>query len=122
MKQKSPKWIEDIRASASFILQASAGKTFQDYQSDPLLRAAVERHFEIIGEAMNRLVRYDPDIAARIGDYPRIIAFRNLLIHGYDLIAHEQVWKVVCEQVPLLLNRVESILQEIQDKPIEDRG
>jgi uncharacterized protein with HEPN domain len=122
MKQKSPKWIEDIRASASFILQASAGKTFQDYQSDPLLRAAVERHFEIIGEAMNRLVRYDPDIAARIGDYPRIIAFRNLLIHGYDLIEHEQVWKVVCEQVPLLLNQLESILQEIQDKPTEDRG
>jgi uncharacterized protein with HEPN domain len=122
MKQKSPKWIEDIRASASFILQASTGKTFQDYQSDPLLRAAVERHFEIIGEAMNRLVRYDPDIAARIGDYPRIIAFRNLLIHGYDLIAHEQVWKVVCEQVPLLLNQLESILQEIQDKPTEDRG
>ena len=122
MKQKSPKWIEDIRASASFILQASAGKTFQDYESDPLLRAAVERHFEIIGEAMNRLVRYDPDIAARIGDYPRIIAFRNLLIHGYDLIEHEQVWKVVCEQVPLLLNQLESILQEIQDKPTEDRG
>ncbi len=115
MKQKSPKWIEDIRASASFILQASAGKSFQDYESDPLLRPAVERHFEIIGEAMNRLARYDPDIAARIGDYPRIIAFRNLLIHGYDLIDHEQVWKVVREQVPLLLNRVELILQEIQD-------
>lgn len=122
MKRKSPKWIEDIRASASFILQSSAGKTFQDYESNPLLRAAVERHFEIIGEAMNRLVRYDPDIVARIGDYQRIIAFRNLLIHGYDLIDHKQVWKVVCEQVPLLLNRVESILQEIQDKPIEDRG
>jgi len=122
MKQKSPKWIEDIRASASFILQSSAGKTFQDYESDPLLRAAVERHFEIIGEAMNRLVRYDPDIVARIGDYQRIIAFRNLLIHGYDLIDHKQVWKVVCEQVPLLLNQLESILQEIQDKPTEDRG
>jgi uncharacterized protein with HEPN domain len=57
MKQKSPKWVEDIRSSAAFILRGSAGKTFQDYQSDPLLRAAIERHFEIIGEAMNRLVR-----------------------------------------------------------------
>ena len=122
MKQKSPKWIEDLRVSASFILQASASKTFPDYQSDPLLRAAVERHFEIIGEAMNRLARYDPDVAARMGDYPRIIAFRNLLIHGYDLIDHGQVWKVVCEQVPLLLSQVESILQEIQDKPTEDPG
>ena len=57
MKQKSPKWLEDIRASAAFILQASAAKTLQEYQSDPLLRAAIERHFEIIGEAMNRLAR-----------------------------------------------------------------
>jgi uncharacterized protein with HEPN domain len=121
MKQKSPKWIEDIRVSSAFILQASAGKTFQDYQSDPLLRPAVERHFEIIGEAMNRLVRYDPDTAVRIGDYPRIIAFRNLLIHGYDLIDHAQVWKVVREQVPLLLRKVESILQEILEKPTEDQ-
>ena len=115
MKPKSPKWVEDIRVSAAFILQASAGKTFPDYQSDPLLRAAVERHFEIIGEAINRLSRYDPEVTARIGDYPRIIAFRNLLIHGYDLIDQAQVWKVVCEQVPLLLGQVESILNEIPD-------
>jgi len=116
MKQKSPKWLEDIRASAAFILETSAAKTLQEYQSDPLLRAAVERHFEIIGEAMNRLVRYDPEVASRIGDYPRIIAFRNLLIHGYDLIDHAQVWNVVREQVPILLRQVESILQEIGDK------
>ena len=71
---------------------------------------------------MNRLVRYDPDTAVRIGDYPRIIAFRNLLIHGYDLIDHAQVWKVVREQVPLLLRKVESILQEILEKPTEDQA
>jgi len=71
---------------------------------------------------MNRLVRYDPDTAARIGDYPRIIAFRNLLIHGYDVIDQAQVWKVVREQVPLLLGKVESILQDILDKPAEDQG
>jgi uncharacterized protein with HEPN domain len=67
MKQKSPKWLEDIRASAVFISQASSAKTLQEYQSDPLLRAAVERHFEIIGEAMNRLVRYDPEVASASG-------------------------------------------------------
>lgn len=116
MKQKSPKWLEDIRASSAFILQASAAKTLQEYQSDPLLRAAIERHFEIIGEAMNRLARYDPEVAFRIGDYPRIISFRNVLIHGYDLIDHAQVWKVVREQVPVLLKQAESILQEFEDK------
>jgi len=55
MKQKSPKWFEDTRALAAFILQVSAAKTLQEYQSHPLLRAAIEPHFEIIGEAMKRL-------------------------------------------------------------------
>jgi uncharacterized protein with HEPN domain len=54
MKQKSPKWLEDLRASAAFILQASAAKTLREYQADPLLRAAIEHHFEIIGEALSR--------------------------------------------------------------------
>ena len=64
---------------------------------------------------MNRLVRYEPEVASRIGDYPRIFAFRNLLIHGYDLIDQAQLWKVLREQVPILLNQVASILQESED-------
>jgi uncharacterized protein with HEPN domain len=65
---------------------------------------------------MNRLARYDPEAVSRIGDYPRIISSRNVLIHGYDLTDHAQVWKVVREQVPILLSQVESIFQEIEDK------
>jgi len=57
MQQKSPKWIEDTRASAPFISQASAGKIFQDYESDPLLRAPVERHFVKINSPLVGSVR-----------------------------------------------------------------
>lgn len=46
----------------------------------------MERNFEIIGEAMRRLANEDPETAAEISDHRRIIAFRNILIHGYDLV------------------------------------
>ena len=116
MRRKTPRWLDDIRSSAALILRSTKGKGLEEYQSDPLLRAAVERHFEIIGEAMNRLARDDPDTAARIGDYPRIIAFRNVLIHGYDLVDHALVWKIIGENLPALLSEVEALLREAEDE------
>ena len=114
MRPDTAKWLEDVRSSAAFILGAVEGKGLADYESDALLRAAVERHFEIIGEAMNRLARHDPDTAARIGDHPRIIAFRNVLIHGYDLIDDAEVWRVIRENLPTLLGQVEALLGQAQ--------
>lgn len=115
MRPKTPKWLEDIRASAAFILGVVEGKDLADYESDPLVRAAVERHFEIVGEAMKRLARADPETAARMGDHPRIIAFRNVLIHGYDLVDHAAVWKVIQENLPSLLSQIEGLLREAED-------
>lgn len=114
MRRKTAKWLEDIRCSAVFILGAVEGKSLAHYESDPLVRAAVERHFEIIGEAVGRLAREDPETAARIGDYPRIIAFRNVLIHGYDLVDHTTVWEVIRENLPPLLSQVEGLLREAE--------
>ena len=91
MQPKTPKLLDDVRDAAAFIRQVTDGKTLGVYGADRLLRQAVERNFEIIGEAISRLARVDPDIAARIGDHPQIIAFRNVLIHGYDLIDHAQL-------------------------------
>ena len=115
MQRKSPKWLEDIRASAVFILDATDGKNLEQYTSDGVLRAAVERHFEIIGEAMNRLASHDPDTAKRIGNYPRIIAFRNVLIHGYDLVDHKEVWTVIRDHLPALRAQVESLLRKLEE-------
>ena len=84
MRPESPKLLEDIRAAAEYILRVTRGKTMADYLADELLRPAVERKFEIIGEALNRLVRHDPAVAQSIHDCAQIIAFRNVLIHGYD--------------------------------------
>jgi uncharacterized protein with HEPN domain len=88
MQPKTPKLLEDVRDAASFIREAVQHKTIDDYRADRMLRQAIERNFEIIGEAIKRLAQHDPDCAARIGDYRQIIAFRNILIHGYDLVDH----------------------------------
>lgn len=111
MQPKTPKLLEDIRDAASFISEAVRDKTIDDYHGDRILRQAIERNFEIIGEAMKRLGQHDPDSVVRIGDYRQIIAFRNILIHGYDLVDHRLVWSTIEQQVPALLRDVAALLQ-----------
>jgi uncharacterized protein with HEPN domain len=112
MESKSPKLLEDIRDAAAFVRQATANKTLDDYRGNRLLRQAVERNFEIIGEAVGRLAKLDPTTAARIGQHQRIISFRNLLIHGYDLIDDAQVWDVIQSDLTTLEAEIASILGE----------
>lgn len=109
--ERTSKTLEDIRDAAAFILEATGGKTGDDYAQDRLLRQAVERNFELIGEAMGRLAREDPATTSRIGEHKRIIAFRNVLIHGYDLVDDELVWDTVQQKVPALLAEVEELLK-----------
>src|SRR5690242_1402288 len=62
------------------------GRGFAEYPADDLVRFVVERQFEIIGEALTQLSRVDPGRAALIADLPRLVAFRNILIHGYAIV------------------------------------
>lgn len=80
----------------------SEGKTFDDYQADAMLRSAVERQFEVIGEALNQLSKVDSGLAAQIPDLRRIVAFRNILIHGYATVDDALVWQVLTERLPTL--------------------
>ncbi|KJE19868.1 Protein of unknown function DUF86 [Frankia torreyi] len=75
-----------------------------------MLRAAVEREFEIIGEALNQLSRVAPEIAAAIPELPRIVAFRNILIHGYATVDDALVWQVLTEKLPELERVIRGIL------------
>ena len=77
-----------------------------------MLRAAVERQFEIVGEAMARLARIDETVAARISGYRRIIAFRNVLIHGYADMDDRLVWDVVERSLPTLVEELAALLDE----------
>ncbi len=77
-----------------------------------MLRAAVERQFEIIGEALAQLARLDENLVARISEHRRIIAFRNILIHGYADVDDRLVWDVVQTKLPVLRREVEKLLVE----------
>ena len=67
-----------------------------------MLRSAVERQFEIIGEALAQVLRLDPSLRSRISDAGRIIAFRNRLIHGYSSVADDVVWGILEANLPSL--------------------
>jgi uncharacterized protein with HEPN domain len=77
-----------------------------------MLRQAIERNFEVIGEAMKRLTRESPETARQISEHERIIAFRNLLIHGYDIVDDKLVWDTIKGNVPTLLAEVEEIIEK----------
>ena len=111
MQPKTPKLLEDIRDAAAFIREVARGKALEDYRRERLLRQAIERNFEIIGEAMNRLALHDSVTAGRITKHRRIVDFRNVLTHGYDLVDHRIVWSTIDEEVPVLLAEVEALLR-----------
>ncbi|MDZ7937379.1 MAG: HepT-like ribonuclease domain-containing protein [Rhodoferax sp.] len=110
MHSRAPKLLEDIRSAAAFVRTATQGVSLDEFKRNQLLRQAVERNFEIIGEAVRRLEKDDPATAVRIADYRRIIAFRNVLIHGYDIIDPAIVWSAIADDLMPLLRDVESLL------------
>lgn len=116
MTLRIAKWLEDIRASAEFILDVVSGKNLDDYRDDAIIRAAVERHFEIIGEAIRRIARSDSTIAGRLGDFQRVIAFRNMLIHGYDLVDDGEVWNVIQKSLPELKQKTEKMIALLSEE------
>lgn len=104
------KSFEDMRRAAEFLQTVTAGRTLDDYRGDELLRSAVERKFEILGEALNRLHKADPALAAKIPHHRQIISFRNVLIHGYDVVDEAVVWQIIQQDLPVLRQRVEELL------------
>jgi len=110
MRLETKKLLEDIRQASERILEFIKGKVLSDYNSDALLRSGVERQFEIIGEALNRLVKAEPDVANQISHCKRIISFRNILIHGYDIVEDPVVWDVITNDLPTLYEQVRILL------------
>jgi uncharacterized protein with HEPN domain len=112
MRLEVKKYLHDMQQAAARIDEFTARKNFRDYSDDAMLRAAVERQFEIIGEALARLAVLDNAVADRISEHRRIIAFRNILIHGYADVGDQFVWDVVETKPPTLRKEVHALLGE----------
>jgi uncharacterized protein with HEPN domain len=112
MRPDPRKYLWDAQHAAGLVRQFSSGKTFAQYETDAMLRSAVERQLEIIGEALNQLAKVDPTAAARIPELGRIVALRNILIHGYAEVDNHLVWQAVTVKVPELENILGTLLGE----------
>ena len=112
MPPEAKKLLSDMRKGAALIAGFAAGKTFEQYQSDVLLRSAVERQFTIVGEALFQLGRHHPEVARQITDHRAIISFRHVLVHGYDSIRDELVWGVIENDLPQLQVQLDLLLAQ----------
>ena len=112
MAHEPQKYLFDIIQAGKLIIQFTAGKTLEQYRSDPQLRSAVERQFQIIGEALQQLHRKFPDTAGKITDYRSIIDFRHILVHGYDRVEDDIVWGIVESRLPILLREAEHLMEQ----------
>ncbi len=115
MQRDQRAYLWDICNAAELIRNFVEGRTISDYKQDAMLRSAVERQFEIVGEALAQLDRRFPQMAGRISQHVDIISFRNFLIHGYNVINDEIVWSTVHTFLPTLEAEVKGLLTELGD-------
>ena len=111
MRREALKNLLDIQQACGLLASFVAGKTYEDYDANVLLRSGVERQLIIVGEAMNRLMRTDPTIGSAIADARQIVAFRNILVHGYDMLANGVVWGILENNHALLAGEADSLLE-----------
>ena len=85
-------------------------KYFNEFCNDMCLRRAVERDIEIIGEAMNRILKEDRNIA--ITNSRKIVDARNYIIHGYDSLSADILWSIVINHLPKLKEEAQTLLEQ----------
>lgn len=112
MDRKIRKYLADILASIIEIesFMAERPKEYATFCNDTLFRRGVERNMEIMGEAMNNVLKIDPNIA--ITSSRKIVDTRNFIIHAYDSLKPDILWGIVINYIPLLKREVETLLAE----------
>jgi|AntAceMinimDraft_15_1070371.scaffolds.fasta_scaffold27136_3 uncharacterized protein with HEPN domain len=110
MENKIKKYAFDIQESINAIQKYTEGLSYDDFAAQRMLRKAIEREFEIIGEAMNRINKIDPDVA--VSSKREIINMRNKVIHGYDMVEDIVIWQTIHNSLPQLKEEIQKILQK----------
>lgn len=101
MDIKIQAWLLDIIVQIDEIFEFLGDENdFTAYKNDLKTKKAIERNLEIIGEAMNRILKVEPSFP--IDNAQNIIGTRNRIIHAYDNISDELIWTIVVRDLPLL--------------------
>jgi uncharacterized protein with HEPN domain len=112
MDEKILKWLYDIKDSIDEIegYFDKFPKDFNSYKENTLLKRAVERNLEILGEAVSRILRQDENFPLK--NAKRIIGLRNQIIHAYDNISDENIWAILLKHLPILKKEVSNLINE----------
>ena len=111
MRRDARCYLWDALKAAEAVQTFLRGRTYEAFVENDLLRSAVERQLEIIGEALSQLAKVDPQIADNVAELRRIIAFRNILVHGYAAIDYDTVWRLIEDKLPELQSNLTMLLR-----------
>ena len=112
MDEKILKYLYDIDFAISEIDSyfINMPKDFNNYKQNTMLKRAVERDLEIIGEAVNKITKRDQIYLDKISEAKSIICLRNLVIHAYDSISDENMWAVIINHLPKLKSEIKTLI------------
>ncbi len=122
MTRDPESFLFDIHDSARFLLEFTQNENFGRYQKDRAFRRAIEREFQIIGEAMFQLTKIDSELTAKISESERIIGFRHVLVHGYFDLKADVVWSILKNKLPSLIKEVAALLTEAGFPPKDEEN
>ena len=111
MEDEIKTWLSDIKQAIveinSFL---PVKRNYLSFQKDLKTKRAIERNIEIIGEAVNRIIKKEPGF--EITNARRIIDTRNRIIHGYNSVSDDIIWSIVVIELPGLENEISNLLRD----------
>lgn len=117
MDDRIGKWLYDVKVAIGEIraFRQDTAPGYEAYRTNRMLKRAVERELEIIGEAVNRIIKLDSSYLDWIHDARNIIGLRNQVIHAYDSISDENIYAIIVNHLPRLEEDVNDLLGEFGD-------
>jgi len=111
MQEEIKVWLEDIEKAITEINDfLPEPRNFLEFEKDIKTKRAVERNIEIIGEAMTRILKVEPEIS--ISSSRKIVDTRNRIIHGYDSVSDDVIWLIAIKYLPILENEIKKLKKE----------
>lgn len=111
MDKRVKKYLEDMLVAISEIEMAGDrfGRQYETFEKDVIFRKFVERNIEILGEAMNRILKINSEI--KISSARKVVDTRNYVIHAYDSLKSDILWAIVINHLPLLKSEIVQLLE-----------